>query len=146
MKNDAFWWIFMDVEEMPTTKCSMNKINIKLIFKLYTRHGKVIRRKYIIIYSRYFQAEELWAISSFFSMCSHIFKTSHNCKILILYSEKFFLIKKESETCRTWKNSVDKISAVLAKRPWTQSHEISDKKHESRLLGPAKDAEEDTAN
>lgn len=144
---DAFWRVFMDVEETPTTKCFMNKIDIKLIFKLYIRHGKIIRRKYIVIYSRYFQAEELWAISTFFFMCSHIFKTFHNCKILILYSEKLFLFnQKESEMCKTWKNSVDKICAVLAKRPWNQSHEIPDKKHESRLLGPAKHAEEDTAN
>lgn len=119
-------------------KVSMNKINIKLIFKLYMRHGKIIRRKYIKIYSRYFQAEELWAISSFFFMCSHIFKTFHNCKILILYSENFFFNQKESETCKTWKNGVDKICAVLVKRPRTQSQEISDKKHESRMAGTSK--------
>lgn len=37
----------------------MNKINIKLIFKLYVRHGKCIRRKYIKIYSRFFYVKAL---------------------------------------------------------------------------------------
>ena len=42
-------------------------------------------------------------ISSFFFMCFHIFKMFYNCKMLILYSDKFFSIKKRVRQVQKFK-------------------------------------------